>query len=121
MIGNPLITTPPATNRSRSGSAGGPLLFTPSPETSITCRVPSNGHCPRTSPLNRNAPDKLVHDRLFQGFSPNASAQALASPAVPIRVQGSSNSCFSNAAHSTYATATAPTAPPWIAANTSLS
>ena len=64
-----------ATSLSRKGSAGGPLLLTPSPETSTTLRVVSKGDAARVSALKRRAPERLVQEMLDQGLAWRVLAQ----------------------------------------------
>ena len=40
MIGSPLMVMPEATTSSRTGTTSGPELLAPSPDTSITRRMP---------------------------------------------------------------------------------
>ena len=89
------MVTPSATSPSRSASGSGPLLFTPSPDTSITRRVPSHGQLASVAREKRSAPERLVHDMLARALAPIVADQAWASAAPAMRVQGTIRRCVS--------------------------
>ena len=99
-MGRPLIVMPSATARSRASSTGGPELFTPSPETSMTFRVASKGQDPITPRAWSIAPEIEVQESELRGACASAPAQASASRRPAMRVQGSTRRWNSIPAHS---------------------
>jgi hypothetical protein len=75
-------------------------LFTPSPEMSMTFRVASKGHCAITPRAWSSAPEIEVQESEVRGACASAPAQASASRALAMRVQGSTRRWNSIPAHS---------------------
>ncbi len=111
MMGRPLMVTPAAMARSRAPMIGSPLLFSPSPEMSMTRRAPLYGFLSRYFMLWSITLEIEVHWPRNDDPSDMVSAKSRASSSLAITVQSATMWWRSRPDHSTYITATRPRGP----------
>src|SRR5688500_3527748 len=108
IIGRPLMVMPRSSTAWRTGSTGDPELLGPSPETSMTWRIPLNPLRSNNPEAKASAPDMEVR-RIYEVSAAEIwAANEAADWPSSMRVQEATTCCEPAPAHSTYVTAILP-------------